>query len=379
MPQRLGVYRIIFFSTVTGTIIFTICSGGLHFGYAKQEKELKLKVIIQQIVDPRFKPLGKEEVKHVLDEARLLLKEKFKVTASIKHEDTIFQREGYSFLSYWPYKKEYYVTQDEFESESKLKGDDEYFRNPPLSKFDPKFVDIWGLFKGKELTFENYKEEIIGSFKKLKMEELNALLGSRLNSYEEIAEAFFQEYKKSLRNIKDCKVNGKPLFTKSWDDFVYESARWWTAQGFYANSEIGATKITFLLYNGPIFEDEIGIPHSMLAGFINGTTGVVSSFPVYQNPLCFQNQTGKIEKQMRAKTLAYGFVHEMGHLVFGLPDRFDKEKEGCMMYLGKKARKLADRYSLVKNKAACPDEVEAAYKNVEKLNKDAEKPDERRN
>ncbi len=240
------------------------------------------------------------------------------------------------------------------------------------------FVDVWGLFGEQNITFESYKDVIINNIKiKWQADELSQFLDhnetSRNDFFEAVAESLFKKYNASLQNIKTCRVNGESILSHSWSEHAFESASSWYLRRKMETSPASASenlkwlpKDAFIFYNGPVFEDEIGIPHTMLTGIVNGTTGFVSTFPTYVNPPCFQDKIGKIDEKLKAKAVAAVFVHEMGHTFFNLPDYFAKEKEGCIMYVGPKAINLVSRYKLVKNTPPCHYEIEAAKKAMAK-------------
>lgn len=336
----------------------------LHFAGARGEdkKQQTLYIPVYQVTDPNFAPVSTEEIKKILSEAKKLTLLKFGVNFDFEYKGEMTRD---TYLKNYNYPEYQNVKRPPLPVEIETVGVD--------GKLIPKpyWVDIWG---NKEIDFSAYKKPLVDFLKERQYapEQLIEFFPEEkreaIHTLEDAADAALEEYKKALIRIKNCTYSGKPVLDLSEDGYFQSATAWYSMRYDEREADDSIKKYfpmrlhpdAFVLYNGPILEDETASIHSMIKGFVNGTTGFVSMFTAYANPSCAQEVFGVVPDDIKHKVVAYILLHEMGHTFFELKDDYKDENLGCVMYVGPKVPTLVSRYQAVAGHEACSLETNSA-------------------
>lgn len=335
---------------------------------AEENKTFSITIPVYQVTDPNFSPVSAEEITKILSETKTLSVLKFGVNFYFEYKGEL-PRVTYLKNYWYPEYQDMQRPPLPVEIESYVEG-----------KLIPRpyWMDVWG---NKEIDFSSYKKPLVDFLIKRNYtpEQLTGFFPEEkrdaIHTLEDAADAALEEYKTALTRIKNCTYDGKPVLDLSEDGYFQSATAWYWMRYNERQADKTATKIfprrlhpnAFVLYNGPILEDETAAIHGLVKGFVNGTTGFVSMFTAYSNPSCVQETLGAVPQDMRHKVVAYILLHEMGHTFFELKDDYKEENLGCVMYVGPKVPTMVSRYHAVAGHEACSLETKNARRVFKKV------------
>lgn len=301
--------------------------------------KIRLKVI--RVIDKRFPEVDSKNLKVLLNSAKDTLKMKFGI------ENIEFEDEGIIKI------------QDFFRMN--LKPDKNLER-----WFKQKRYDIYNPSK-----MEHLKPGMVNYLQNWKLDDLKIFLPDnakdKVKSYEDLIEAMIPFYDARISELKKIKLdNGGYLINKNYA--LYQSFCYWQLLMYTQD------KYDIVITNGIIINDDFGKPavhsllhNAMIGGFaihnIKREYGRVTLWSMFKSITkidYFRKTRGfDADEELTYKINgAFGLAHEIGHMLFFIPDFYDEEL-GCLMNTNQETLNYLEGYKiLMESKPSCEKELE---------------------
>lgn len=295
-------------------------------------------VKVVQVFNPKLPKLTEKQLRKTLSEARFLVKKKFGARIRFLNKGKI-------------------SVKDLFE-----KHVNDYPKE--ISKIALKESDIFGSEKGlvsvsKAETIEQWSLMGMPSLRKFFQTHPACIPGTFEDIFECI-KPFYEQTKMTLRNLK---LNPSSPYFKFYP-FEYDSSSYWLLMADYEKRWDVMITNQALIWDSP----DIGAFSMTYKGVASGITSmgvtigerrslVVSMFPFYSGSPFFEERAGYPSDALKPHLLGEILAHELGHLLFFMPDDSEIQKPGCLMYRDWKTMQDAYRHGLIHNTSACPFEL----------------------
>lgn len=329
--------------TVTFTLFFYLLFSLSTELYANIIKDNVWEISYVKVVDKRFPTIPDSDFKTILSEARSIIKEKTGIHISFIDKGEV------RIETFIDSKIKRYIS---------LFGEEE-FNHLRINMFSPSKEDVVKILS----LWEDIRDTLIFLPK-----EVQVSLTSRKSIVDYIGNIFIQ----NLKEVTSIKMeDGSPLIPK--EKAKHCSLNTWLKipASYEKTRTIGRKTVSISDYdiyitNAPIIVDvPMFSPHPITTGIINGVTIkqtiLLTTFPLLTDYDYWREIKEGASYELRLKLIGFILAHEIGHLLFRLPDRYQPDFKGCLMYIGDRDFiNIGKRHSLMKNTGICKEENEQA-------------------
>lgn len=300
--------KIVFITTLFLFILFI--PKYYHTQGSLECEDLKFRLSVVRVIDERIGNISDENFKILLQSTSSMLKSKFGIN-EIEFED-----KGIIFIEdFFNSRKDTFKIYESWIDEKRF----DMYREDDIKRFEAKMEEHlknWSLDELKSYLIDN----------------------KGINTHKDLVRKIIPIYLSKAEELKSIKLNNKEfLFDKKYfkyHSFVYWQILMWSEKDY-----------DIVLTNAPIINDDLSEPaiHSLLGKLVIGGSAIHNNSRKYGRVAIWSvfKPTTKIKFFSKWYSYyplgiiyeangGYGLAHELGHMLFYIPDFYD-EPDGCLM------------------------------------------------
>lgn len=292
------------------------------------------KVRILRVYNPRLPVMPEKEFKRCLKEARQLLTLKFHAKVRFQIVKTVNVSQFFETT----------------------------LRDIPSSIVVPKITEA-NLFLQEDMDISH--KEFLTWLSFVGLEEAENYYGKKFNSADEVIDETLQRYRESKKALLEIKRDYTSPYFKNYP-IEYDALSYWSF--LLSHSKINADLIVTnqaLIPDGstlPALHVAVykGVAHGFAnvgAPYVERHWALVSTFPFYVKSTFYQSKAGNPLPSQKSWLMAEMLAHELGHLLFYMPDHSSPNQESCIMQRSLRTINDLKRVKSILKRPACPYEV----------------------